>query len=86
MDIYIKNMVCNRCILMVAQIFDEKGVKIENVQLGKVKTNKNVDADKLDQLNYKLKSVGFEIINDSKSKLIEKTKNYINYSTNCVTI
>jgi AraC family transcriptional regulator len=74
MDIYIKNMVCNRCILVVSQIFDEAGVTVENIQLGKVITKKEVDPDKLEQLNNKLKSVGFEIINDSKRKLIEKIK------------
>lgn len=74
MEIYIKNMVCNRCILVVSQIFDEAGVAVENVQLGKVKTNEKVEPDKLDQLNNNLKRVGFEIINDSKRRLIEKIK------------
>ena len=36
MDINIKNMVCNRCIMAVSQIFNEAGIKVENVQLGKV--------------------------------------------------
>lgn len=75
MEIYIKNMVCNRCILVVSQIFDEAGVTVENVQLGKVKTTEKVDPDKLEQLNNNLKRVGFEIINDSKKRLIEKIKN-----------
>ena len=72
MDIYIKNMVC---ILVVSQIFDEAGISVENVQLGKVKTKKEVDPDRLEQLNNNLKRVGFEIINDSKKRLIEKIKN-----------
>ena len=74
MDINIKNMVCNRCIMVVSQIFNEAGIKVENIQLGKVKTTKEVDADKLDQINEKLKTVGFEIINDSKRRLIENIK------------
>lgn len=74
MEIYIKNMVCSRCILVVSQIFDEAGVTVENVQLGKVKTNEKVEPDKLEQLNNNLKRVGFEIINDSKKRLMEKIK------------
>jgi len=80
MDINIKNMVCNRCIIVVSQIFSEAGVNVETVQLGKVKTTEEVDPDKLDYLNSRLESVGFEIIHDSKRRLIEKIKTaIINY-------
>ncbi len=74
MDINIKNMVCNRCIMAVSQIFNEAGIKVETIQLGKVKTTEEVDPDKLDYLNSRLESVGFEIINDSKRRIIEKIK------------
>jgi AraC family transcriptional regulator len=74
MDINIKNMVCNRCIMAVSQIFNEAGIKVEKIQLGKVETTEEVDPDKLDYLNSRLESVGFEIIHDSKRRLIEKIK------------
>ncbi len=74
MDINVKNMVCSRCIMVVSQIFNEAGIEVENVQLGKVKTTKEVEPDKLDQINDQLKTVGFEIINDSKRRIIEKIK------------
>lgn len=74
MDINIKNMVCNRCIMVVSQIFNEAGINVESVQLGKVKTTEDINPDKLDYLNSRLESVGFEIINDSKGRLIEKIK------------
>jgi AraC family transcriptional regulator len=75
MDINIKNMVCNRCIMVVSQIFEKAGIKTENIQLGKVKTTDEVAPEKLEQLNESLKSIGFEIINDSKGRLIETIKN-----------
>ena len=74
MEINVKNMVCNRCIMAVSQIFNQAGIEVKNVQLGKVETTKVVDADKLNRVNERLKSVGFEIINDSKRKIIEKIK------------
>lgn len=74
MEINVKNMVCNRCVMAVSQIFKQAGIEVENVQLGKVETTEEVDADKLDQVNKRLKSLGFEIINDSKRKIIEKIK------------
>lgn len=75
MDISIKNMVCNRCIMVVTQIFEKAGIKTENIQLGKVETTYEVSPYELEQLNKSLKSMGFEIIDNSKSKLIEAIKN-----------
>ncbi|MDB4584054.1 AraC family transcriptional regulator [Draconibacterium sp.] len=75
MDINIKNMVCNRCIMVVSQIFRETGIEVENIQLGKVKTKMEIEPDQLEQINRQLKKMGFEIINDSKRRLIEKIKN-----------
>lgn len=75
MDINIKNMVCQRCVLVVSQIFERTGIEIENIQLGKVKTTKEVAPDKLEQVDKSLKRMGFEIINDSKGRLIESIKN-----------
>ena len=75
MDINIKNMVCSRCIVAVSQIFEKAGIKTETIRLGKVKTTNEVGPDQLEQVNKNLKNMGFEIINDSKGRLIETIKN-----------
>ncbi|MFA7105287.1 MAG: AraC family transcriptional regulator [Dysgonamonadaceae bacterium] len=75
MDISIKNMVCNRCIMVVSQIFEEAKITTDNIKLGKVVTSDEVSPYELKQLNNNLKSMGFEIIDDSKSRLIEAIKN-----------
>ena len=80
MDIYIKNMVCNRCVMVVSTIFKEAGIDNANVQLGKVTAKNQIDAEIFKQVEIRLKEVGFEIINDSKSQLIEQIKTEsINY-------
>ena len=76
----IKFSVSALIIMVVSQIFNEAGISVENIQLGKVITTKEVDPDKLDYLNSRLENVGFEIIHDSKRRLIEKIKTAtINY-------
>lgn len=74
MDIYIKNMVCNRCIMVVSEIFEEAEIKDAKVQMGKVTTSENVSNEKLESIEQELNKVGFELINDSKSRLIEQIK------------
>ncbi len=75
MDISIKNMVCNRCIMVVSQIFEKAGIKTDSIRLGKVETSDEFSTNELEQLNKSLKSIEFEIIDDSKSRLIEVIKN-----------
>lgn len=77
MEIYIKNMVCNRCILVVSGIFHNAGLPEVRVQLGKVFLEEPISEEKQNMISSQLKAVGFEIINDSKSRLIEHIKNLI---------
>ena len=74
MDIYIKNMVCNRCIMVVSKIFSEAGFADATVQMGKVSLGKPLEKNELSGIATQLNNVGFEIINDTKSRLIEQIK------------
>jgi AraC family transcriptional regulator len=77
MEIYIKNMVCNRCIMVVAGIFRDAGLPEARVQMGKVFLEVPFPEEKQIRISSHLQAVGFEIINDSKSRLIERIKNII---------
>src|SRR5574338_199400 len=73
-SIYIKNMVCNRCIKVVSEEFEKLGLIIKNIQLGEVEILK--DESKLDMIKIEnvLKSNGFELLDNKSSKIIEKVK------------
>ncbi|MGD9993689.1 MAG: helix-turn-helix domain-containing protein [Salinivirgaceae bacterium] len=75
MKIFIKNMVCNRCILSVNRIFKNNGIIDINVKLGLVEIEQTVSENQLKKISNDLKKVGFEIISDNKSRLIEQIKN-----------
>ncbi|HZL08463.1 MAG TPA: AraC family transcriptional regulator [Prolixibacteraceae bacterium] len=77
MLIYIKNMVCNRCVMVVSSIFRDAGLHETEVQLGKVQVKNPISTETLKEIEIQLKKVGFEIINDSKVRIIEQVKNYI---------
>jgi hypothetical protein len=77
MKIAVKNMVCNRCIAAVESIFEELKIDINQITLGEVETKNEISDKDLENLNYKLKSTGFEILEDSSKKQIEKIKNLI---------
>ncbi len=67
-------MVCSRCISAVERIFRELGHDPLSVSLGEVDLESEIDIDDLRTIDDKLKSVGFEIIEDEKRRIIEKIK------------
>jgi len=70
-------MVCNRCKMVVNDLLNSKGLHILSVNLGVVEIEGDLSKDQLSQLDSSLKSLGFELIDDKKSKTIEKIKNTI---------
>jgi len=76
-SIYIKNMVCPRCISAVEGIFFDLEVKIKDVELGQVFLENQLSREKIDQLNEALNKIGFEILEPGKSSLISRIKSLI---------
>jgi len=76
--LYIKNMVCNRCIMVVKQEFEKQGLHPETISLGEVNIKEQqLSAAQLETLDTALKTLGFERIDDRKARLIESIKNKI---------
>lgn len=73
----IKNMVCPRCILAVERILKEMGIEDTDVGLGEVKFANPLDDDIQRKLEIKLKELGFELLSNRNSQLVEKIKNTI---------
>lgn len=70
-------MVCSRCKMAVKTELEKAGLHALTVELGEVETKEHITAETLKQLNTSLKRLGFEIIDDRKSRLIEKIKSSI---------
>lgn len=75
--IFIKNMVCNRCIMAVERELDALGLEALNVELGEVQLARPPEKSQRAALEAALTGLGFEIIDDKKSRIIEKIKNVI---------
>lgn len=77
MKIYIKNMVCNRCIMVVKSELEKLGFHPTNVSLGEVTLDQELSAEEKDNISKTLTPLGFSLIDDKKSRLIERIKNLI---------
>ena len=77
MQLYIKNMVCSRCKMVVKSELERFGLHPVAVALGAVEITEDVDELQKHDLNQRLKSFGFELIDGKKSRLVEKIKNLV---------
>ncbi len=78
MKLYIKNMVCNRCILVVQAEAENAGLKPAYIKLGEIGlTEESLPEETLVTFDNTLLSLGFERIDNKKNRIIEKVKNII---------
>jgi len=75
--LFIKNMVCYRCIMVVQNELDKLGLDAKNVKLGEVTLTKEITPTEKEALVKTLEPLGFEVIDDKKGRIIEKIKNII---------
>jgi AraC family transcriptional regulator len=77
MEIYIKNMVCDRCISTVRRQLDQLNLSYKNVQLGRVELVKEPSKEEVSKLREVLKASGFELLDDERKTIVEQVKNNI---------
>jgi AraC family transcriptional regulator len=76
--LYIKNMVCDRCKLVVNQELQKLGFHPEKTDLGQVVISESdLTAGQQQQIDAALQAFGFERIDDRKARLIESIKNKV---------
>ena len=72
--LYIKNMVCNRCKMVVKSELEKMGFIPLQISLGEVVMKDELSAEEKKTVDFKLQEFGFSVIDDRKSRLIEKIK------------
>ena len=71
--LYIKNMVCQRCLKVVTDELTKLGYLVNNITLGEavIESEKNPD---INEIRKVLLENGFDLVDDKYSKMIEKIK------------
>jgi AraC-like DNA-binding protein len=77
MILYIKNMVCIRCKLVVESELEKMGFHLTGITLGEVKIKENISAAQREELKRYLMKSGFELLDLQKSREIEKIKSCV---------
>lgn len=70
-------MVCNRCITAVQDVFEKNNLVPDKIVLGLVLINETPSPESLNALTNDLQALGFEVLDDKKAQVVEKTKSLI---------
>lgn len=70
-------MVCGRCEIAVKLEFQQLKLPVVSMKLGEVELSRELVGDERKQLSHNLKSLGFELLEDKSSQIIEQIKNRI---------
>jgi AraC-like DNA-binding protein len=77
MILHIKNMVCLHCIMALKQLLKELGISYNHIELGAIVLNEKLSKEKLEELSAGLHTLGLALIDDRRSRIIEKIKTTI---------
>jgi AraC-like DNA-binding protein len=77
MNLHIKNMVCNRCKMVVKAGLEKLGFKPLLVELGEVTLAENITAKDKIKIAEQLTLFGFELLEDKKTRIAEQIKTAI---------
>ncbi|MES2558364.1 MAG: helix-turn-helix domain-containing protein [Bacteroidota bacterium] len=82
MKLYIKNMVCIRCKMVVKEELKNLRLTYVIVELGEVEILETMSEAQQVQLKFALLKSGLELMDDKKSMLIERIKNVVTEMVN----
>lgn len=74
MKIYVKNMACESCKVVVKDALEELDISPVKVELGEIETKEDITDDEKKQLNSKIKKAGLELLEKKQGILIEKIR------------
>ena len=74
MKVFIKNMVCIRCQMVVRSELEKLGLPYSEVKIGEAEIRGDVSPEQMEKLDVALRKSGLELMGDKKSIIVEKIK------------
>lgn len=77
MILFIKNMVCDRCVMTVKNILASLGYGHAVVTMGKAEMDADLTTEEMGAIGHKLAEVGFMLLENPDDVLVERIKNAV---------
>lgn len=73
----IKNMVCPRCIRVVREDLEARGIPVRQVSLGEAVFSQPLSPEQLEVVDQVLRKSGFEVLNTREEQLVEQVRHLV---------
>ena len=75
--LFVKNMVCHRCILAVREILIKLSIPFQQVSIGEIHLTGSISKEQSDLLSTNLVKIGLELIDNRMHGMVEKIKQLV---------
>lgn len=83
MILKVKNMICQRCIIVINELLAEFNFEATEVAMGKIVLTHELTGHQLDQFNMALKKTGLELAFSNEELIVQKIKHIIFEIVHC---
>lgn len=73
-ELYIKNMVCPRCVMAVRMLIANHGLTVIDVVLGMAQVAEELTTEQTDRLRIGLQALGFDLLDNPQLQLVEQIR------------
>ena len=73
----VKNMICQRCVIVIHEILEELGFEAKCVHVGEVLLNRHLTDEELEQLDTALKKTGLALVYTNDELIVQKIKHVV---------
>lgn len=74
MKLHIRNMVCDRCKMVVRSELEQLGYEVISVTLGEAEVKGDIVVENRGKISNRFRRIGFELIENKHDRLIERVK------------
>ena len=75
--LFVKNMVCHRCILAVRDILLDLSISFDQVSIGEIHLSESLTKEQNELLSTNLNQIGLQLIDNRMNGLVEKIKQLV---------
>lgn len=77
MKLYVKNMACLSCKVVVKEALEEMKIELIKIEMGEVEIKRELTEAEKQKLNVMIKKVGLEILENKQGAIIEKIRKVV---------
>jgi AraC-like DNA-binding protein len=77
MKVYVKNMACESCKVVIKEVMAELDIHVLKIELGEIETREDISSDDRKNINSRIRKAGLQLLESKEGRLLEKIRKII---------